>query len=66
MKSNASAAVTRNFDNWPRVREVILFLAGLGGVLYETFHGPVEPSLLVIFGAMMGIPIILNKDNKEK
>lgn len=52
----------RIFDNWPAVREAVLFMAGLGGVAWETLHGPVEPSLLVVFGAMMGIPIVLHKD----
>jgi len=62
MRSNGSAAVKRSFDSWPAAREIILFLVGLGGVVWETVHGPVEPSLLVVFGAMMGIPIVLHKD----
>lgn len=47
---------------WKDARDLILFLAGLAGVAYETLHGPVDPSLLLLFGAMMGLPAFLRKD----
>jgi hypothetical protein len=64
MRLGGPAAVTRTSSNWPAAREVILFVAGLAGVIYETLHGPVQPSLLVVFAAMMGLPIILHKDKE--
>lgn len=38
---------------------MILFFTGLGGVVFETLHGPADPSLLLIFAAMMGLPAFL-------
>jgi hypothetical protein len=64
MRSNGSAAMKRTFDDWPAAREIILFMVGLIGIGWETVHGPVEPSLLVVFTAMCGIPIVLHKDKK--
>jgi hypothetical protein len=52
-------------SQWPAIRTIILFVAGLLGVAWETLHGPVEPSLLVMFAAMMGVSITTwPKDNK--
>lgn len=54
---------------WPRwdfVRTLTLFFAGLGGVIYEMiFVHPADPGMLVIFGAMMGIPIFLSKNGSS-
>jgi hypothetical protein len=50
---------------WPFFREVALFLGGLLGIIYETVLAPrPDPSLLLIFGAMMGLPIMLRKDER--
>lgn len=50
------------WPNWEFVRTLTLFFAGLGGVMYEMlFVHPADYGLLVIFGAMMGIPIYLNR-----
>lgn len=50
-------------QRWPFFREVALFLGGLLGILYETVLAPhPDPSLLLIFGAMLGLPIMLRKD----
>jgi len=51
---------------WEFVRTLTLFFAGLGGVIYEMlFVHPADPGLLVIFGAMMGIPIFLSRNGKN-
>jgi hypothetical protein len=47
-------------SDWEPLRTVILFFAGLVGVAYETiFAHPPDPTLLIVFGAMMGIPLFL-------
>lgn len=52
------------WPHWDFVRTLTLFFAGLGGVSYEMlFVHPADYGLLVIFGAMMGIPIFLNPKN---
>ena len=43
----------------------MLFFAGLAGVFHQTIIGPVEPTLLVLFAAMMGLPAILRADEKQ-
>lgn len=51
-------------SRWQTARGIILFLSGLAGVAWETLHGPVNPSLLVLFGAMMGLELFLRKDER--
>jgi hypothetical protein len=47
-------------------RDTILFAAGLSGIVYETLRAGAErPSLLMIFGGMMGLPVFLRKDEKK-
>ena len=44
-------------ERWPFMRDVTLFLAGLGGVVHETVARDLErPFLLLAFAAMMGLP----------
>lgn len=46
-------------------RGVVMFTAGLLGVIYETLFQDVDrPTLLMIFGAMMGLPAFFGKDTK--
>jgi hypothetical protein len=48
-------------------RDSMLFAGGLLGVLHETVLTNVErPSLLVVFGGMMGLPAFLRADEKRK
>jgi hypothetical protein len=54
---------------WSRVRDVVLFLAGLGGAVVLTVawlkgHDP-NQSLLLLFAAMMGLPAFLRNDEKK-
>jgi len=52
-------------DWWPFVRDAMLFLFGLLGVAYETlFARPPDPSLLVLFAGMLGLPVFLRKDGR--
>jgi hypothetical protein len=44
-------------------RDVILFVAGLGGIVHETLlTGHERPALLGVFAAMTGLPIFLRAD----
>lgn len=46
-------------------RDSILFAAGLLGVIHETFFANADrPSLLVLFAAMMGLPLYLRKNGQ--
>lgn len=49
---------------WPRARDILLFAAGLVGVVHETAirQGPERPTLLLLFAAMMGLPVFLAGD----
>lgn len=54
---------------WSRVRDVVLFLAGLTGATVLTVawlkgHDP-NQSLLLLFAAMMGLPAFLRNDEKK-
>lgn len=51
---------------WPVIRDVVLFLAGLGGVAHETVLAHADrPTLLILFAAMMGLPAFLRPDKGE-
>lgn len=46
-------------------RDGVLFLAGLIGIAHETIIAQTDrPTLLLLFGAMIGLPAFLNKDEK--
>jgi len=47
-------------NEWRIVRDAVLFLAGLLGVIHEAFFTDFDrPGLLVLFAAMMGLPAFL-------
>lgn len=47
-------------------RDSILFISGLVGIGYETmFTHQDRPSLLFLFGAMIGLPAFLRTDEKR-
>lgn len=47
----------------PAVRDVVLFIVGLAGIIYVTLtDGGDRPTLLVLFGAMIGLPAFLRTD----
>jgi hypothetical protein len=44
-------------------RDGILFVVGVSGIIYETVvHGGENPTLLILFGAMCGLPVFLRSD----
>lgn len=54
---------------WLLIRDVVLFFAGLGGVAHETLltgAGIERPTLLLLFAAMMGLPMFLRADESRK
>jgi hypothetical protein len=52
---------------WPKIRDLILFTAGLAGVAYETLAVNVDrPSLLLVFAAMMGLPVFLGRGKDDQ
>lgn len=53
--------------HWKPIRNITLFTAGLLGVAHETVLHPIgeRPTLLVLFAAMMGLPLALHHDEKK-
>jgi len=50
-----------------QVRTFVLFTAGLAGVAYETLVSSADrPTLLILFAAMMGLPLFLKADEKTR
>lgn len=48
-------------------RDLVLFVAGLAGIAYVTVtNGADRPTLLILFGAMVGLPAILSLDERKK
>lgn len=46
-------------------RDVTLFLFGLAGIAHETLIAATpDPSLLFLFGGMVGLPAFLRRDEK--
>lgn len=55
------------YDKWnSRVRDVVLFLVGVSGCVYEIFLVPdPRPSILVFLGSLIGMPFVLSADEKR-
>lgn len=48
--------------SWTQLRTVVLFFGGLAGLGHQAlFVHPADPSLLVVYAGMMGLPLFLNK-----
>jgi hypothetical protein len=46
---------------WTLIRNVVLFFGGLAGVAYQTlFVNADRPTLLLLYAAMMGLPVFLS------
>lgn len=57
-------------SKWPLIRDILLFMGGLSGVVVLTVawlkgHDPNQP-LMLLFGSMMGLPVFLRADEKDK
>ena len=55
---------------WPLIRDVTLFVGGFAGVAvllsaWVVARRPPDPSFLVIFAAMMGLPAFLRADERR-
>jgi len=54
-------------SRWPAIRDIVLFIGGLLGVAHETLlMEAVRPELLILFAAMMGLPVILRADEQQR
>jgi hypothetical protein len=59
--TNGQAQKGQGSPRWAIVRDMLLFLGGLFGVLHQEFvASDPKPALLVFYGAMMGLPAYLN------
>ncbi len=45
---------------WAVAKDVILFVVGLGGIIYQQVTGQVFPMLLIVFMTMTGVPALVN------
>ena len=51
------------WKSWTIGRDTVLFAVGLFGILHETLFVKVQrPELLILFGAMVGLPAFLRSD----
>jgi hypothetical protein len=58
-----SVTSTTRKPGWRLTRDTVLFLAGLAGIGWETIFEDVDrPVLLLLFGAMVGLPAFLRVD----
>jgi hypothetical protein len=66
----ARYAIMVRMTQWANIRDVVLFVSGLAGVMYETVLTSSErPTLLILFAAMLGLPAFLRQPTdppKEK
>lgn len=53
--------------SWRISRDTVLFVVGLAGIAYETlFMNAERPTLLILFGAMVGLPAFLKSDERRR
>lgn len=45
---------------WNVVKDVVLFVVGIGGIVYQLVTGRVDFALLAVFTAMTGVPGLTN------
>lgn len=50
-----------------QIRTIALFVGGMAGAAYVTLIDQTDrPTLLILFGAMMGLPLFLRADEKHQ
>ena len=55
--------------HWPHItRDTVLFIVGLGGIVHEAFirTGATRPEFLMLFAAMVGLPVALRRDEGRR
>lgn len=51
---------------WHPQRKDVLFVAGLIGISYEAWSGLERPTLLLLYAAMIGLPLVLRADGERQ
>lgn len=54
---------------WPAItRDTVLFVFGLGGIVHEAYirSGDTRPEFLMLFAAMVGLPVALRRDEGRR
>lgn len=51
---------------WRPQRKDILFVAGLIGIAFEAWSGTERPTLLLLYAAMIGLPLVLRADERRQ
>ena len=54
---------------WPSItRDTVLFVVGLAGIVHEAFvrTGDTRPEFLMLFAAMVGLPVALRRDEGRR
>jgi hypothetical protein len=52
---------------WPLIRDVLCVVVALGGLVFEaTRSGDVRPELVLAWVGLLGSPVFLRKDEKDK
>lgn len=52
---------------WSTIRDVLLFVGGLAGVVHETVgSAPERPTLLLLYAAMMGLPALFRSELSDR
>ena len=59
------------YKDWKLLRNVILFTVGIAGIVFMTVVWAItsrtpDPSLLIAFTAMAGLPVFLRADEKDQ
>jgi hypothetical protein len=58
---------SRGNVKWKTVRDISMFITGLGGFAHEVIlKGPERPTLLLACLALMGVPFFMRKDEGDK
>jgi hypothetical protein len=58
-KPPTGGSLEQRRHQWELARDVTLFGCGIVGVFYQLIIGKTDPSLLVIFAAMLGLPFTI-------
>jgi hypothetical protein len=57
-------------SGFKNLRDFIMFVVGLGGVFWEVYtsqktHGKIDIGTLMFFGALLGTPYVIGRDEKK-